>query len=60
MTINYKHCCMRNDIWQNLGEEEAIRRINDLVIAKGYTEEEAFTEVYSIECGLDDDDEEEV
>lgn len=47
---------MRNDVWQNLGEEEAVRRINDLVIAKGYTEEDAFTEVYSMECMLDDEE----
>ena len=56
MNINYNYYGMRNDVWKNLGEEEAARRINDLVMAKGYTEEEAFTEVYSIECGLDDEE----
>ena len=55
--INYHYCGMRNDIWKNLGEEEAKIRIEDLVMAKGYTEEEAFTEVYSIECGLNEEDE---
>ena len=56
MAINYNHLCMRNDIWQNLGEEEAVRRITDLVEAKGYTEEQAFTEVYAMECALDEED----
>lgn len=56
MAITYNYCGMRNDVWKNLGEEEAIRRINDLVEAKGYTEEQAFTEVYSIECALDDEE----
>lgn len=56
MVITYNYCGMRNDIWKNLGEEEAKRRITDLVEAKGYTEEQAFTEVYSIECGLDEEE----
>ena len=54
--ITYNYCGMRNDIWKNLGEEEAKRRITNLVEAKGYTEEQAFTEVYSMECALDEED----
>lgn len=42
-------------IWKNLGEEEAKKRIESLMKTKGYTEEEAFTEIYSIECNLDDE-----
>lgn len=56
MAITYDYCGMRNDVWKNLGEDEARRRINDLVEAKGYTEEQAFTEVYSMECALDEED----
>ena len=56
MAITYNYCGMRNDVWKNLGEDEARRRINDLVEAKGYTEEQAFTEVYAMECALDEED----
>lgn len=56
MAITYNCCGMRNDVWKNLGEDEARRRINDLIEAKGYTEEQAFTEVYSMECALDEED----
>lgn len=56
MNITYNYYGMRNDVWKNLGEEEAKRRIEDLIIAKGYTEDQAFTEVYAMECALDDDE----
>lgn len=39
-------------IWRNLSEAEAIRRMNDLIIAKGYTEAQAYKEVRTIENGL--------
>ena len=31
--------------------------ISDVYLTKATSEEEAFTKVYSIECGLDDDEE---
>lgn len=41
------------NIFENLGEEKAKEMINELV-AKGYSEDEAFTEIYSIECNMDE------
>ena len=43
------------DIFKNLGEEKAGKMIGEL-IAKGYSEDDAFTEVYSIECNMDEED----
>ena len=40
-------------IFENLGEEEAMKLYNEL-IEEGYSEDDAFSEVYSIECNLDD------
>ena len=45
------------NVFENLGEEKAKEMIDEL-IAKGYSEDDAFTEVYSIECNMDEDDEE--
>lgn len=41
-------------IFKNLGEEKAGRIWLDLV-AKGMSEDDAYTEVYSIECNLDEE-----
>ena len=43
------------DVFENLGEEKAGKMINEL-IAKGYSEDDAFTEVYSIECSMDEEE----
>jgi hypothetical protein len=48
-----------SDMWMNLGEEKAFEMMNEL-IAKGVSEDDAFIEVYSIECNMDHDDEEEI
>lgn len=42
------------EVFKNLGEEKATELYNEC-LAQGMTEEEAFTEVYSIECNLDKD-----
>ena len=44
-------------VFVNLSEEKAMEMFDEL-IAKGYSEDDAFTEVYSIECNMDEDDEE--
>lgn len=44
------------NVFENLGEEKAKEMIDEL-ITKGYSEDDAFTEVYSIECNMDEDDE---
>lgn len=43
------------NVFVNLGEEKAIELYDDL-IAQGYSEDDAFTEVYAIECNLDEED----
>lgn len=45
------------NVFENLGEEKA-REMVDELIAKGYSEDEAFSEVYSIECNMDEEDKE--
>lgn len=40
------------DVFKNLGEEKAGEMFDEL-IAKGYSEDDAFTEIYSIECNMD-------
>jgi hypothetical protein len=42
------------EVFENLGEEKATELYNEF-LTQGMTEEEAFTEVYSIECNLDED-----
>lgn len=42
------------DVFRNLGEEKAKELYNGF-IAKGMSRDEAFNEVYSIECNIDDD-----
>lgn len=44
-------------VFENLGEEKA-RVMFDELMAKGFSEDDAFNEVYSIECNMDEDDEE--
>ncbi len=39
-------------VFKNLGEEKAKELYNEFV-AKGMSEDEAFDEVYSIECNMD-------
>lgn len=41
-------------VFENLGEEKA-KKLYDEFIANGMSENEAFDEVYSIECNLDDE-----
>lgn len=45
---------MCDNVWKNLGEEKATELYNEYR-ANGYSEDDAFTEVYSIECNLDED-----
>lgn len=44
-------------VFENLGEEKA-KEIIDELITKGYSKDDAFTEVYSIECNMDEDNDE--
>lgn len=46
---------MNNDVFKNLGEEKAMELYNKF-IAQGMNEDDAFTEVYSIECNIDNDE----
>lgn len=46
---------MCDNVWKNLGEEKATELYNEYR-ANGYSEDEAFTEVYSIECNLDEEE----
>lgn len=40
------------NVFENLGEEKAKEMVDEM-ITKGYSEDEAFNEVYSIECNMD-------
>ena len=42
-------------VFRNLGEEKA-KELYDKFIAEGMSEDDAFNEVYSIECNMDEDD----
>lgn len=42
------------NVFENLGEKKAKAMMKEL-IAKGYSEEDAYNEVYSIECNLDEE-----
>lgn len=42
------------NVFKNLGEEKA-KELYDGFIAKGMSKDEAFDEVYSIECNMDED-----
>lgn len=42
-------------VFKNLSEEKA-KKLYDEFIAKGLSEDDAFTEVYSIECNMDEED----
>lgn len=44
------------NVFENLGEEKAIELYNKF-IASGMNEDDAFGEVYSIECNMDNEDE---
>ena len=46
------------NVFENLGEEKA-KELYDGFIAQGYSEDDAWIEVYSIECNMDDEDDEE-
>ena len=41
------------NVFENLGEEKA-KELYDEFIANGMSEDEAFSEVYSIECNMDE------
>lgn len=43
-------------VFNNLGEEKA-KELYDKFIADGMSEDDAFNEVYAIECSMDEDDE---
>lgn len=43
------------NVFENLGEEKAKEMI-DKLIAEGYTKDDAFTEVYAIECNMDSEE----
>lgn len=47
---------MRNEVFQHLGEEEVDKYMKQFM-DRGMSEEDAFTETYSIDCNMDDDDE---
>lgn len=42
-------------VFRNLGEEKA-KELYDKFIAEGMSEDDAYNEVYSIECNMDEDD----
>lgn len=42
------------NVFENLGEEKAMELYNEF-LAKGMSEDEAFGEVYSIECNMDEE-----
>ena len=41
-------------VFENLGEEKAMELYNKF-IAEGMSEDDAFNEVYSIECNMDEE-----
>jgi len=43
------------DVFENLSEEKA-KELYDKFIAQGMSEDDAFSEVYSIECNMDEDE----
>ena len=43
------------NVFENLGEERAKEMIDEL-IAKGYSEDDAFAEIYAIECNMDNEE----
>lgn len=43
------------NVFENLGEAKA-KELYDKFIAEGMSEDDAFNEVYSIECNMDEDD----
>lgn len=47
-----------SDVFQNLSDSEVERLLNEK-LAEGKTEEEAFTEIYCVECNMDGEGEEE-
>ena len=45
------------NVFENLGEERAKEMVDELV-TNGYSEDDAFNEVYSTECNMDEEDDE--
>lgn len=43
------------DVFKNLNEEQA-KELYERFIASGMSEDDAFTEIYSVDCLMDDDD----
>lgn len=46
---------MRNEVFQYLTDEE-VNEYMEKFIAQGMSEDDAFTETYSIECNMDEED----
>ena len=42
------------NVFRNLGEEKA-KELYDKFVAEGMSEDDAYNEVYSIECNMDED-----
>ena len=42
-------------VFENLTDEQVEEMLEEL-LAEGYTEDQAFTEIYSKDCSLDDDE----
>lgn len=47
---------MRNEVFQHLTDEEVMEKYNEF-IAQGMDEDDAFNEVYSIDCNMDEEQE---
>ena len=46
---------MINNVFQHLNENRVMELYNEL-IDKGLSADDAFTEIYAIDCGLDEED----
>lgn len=46
---------MRNEVFQHLTDEE-VNEYMEKFIAQGMSEDDAFTEVYSIDCNMDEEE----
>ena len=46
---------MRHEVFQHLTDEE-VNEYMEKFIAQGMSEDDAFTETYSIECNMDEED----
>lgn len=46
---------MRNEVFQHLTDEQ-VSEYMEKFIAQGMSDDDAFTEVYSIDCNMDEED----